>query len=113
MSSVLMEVDVSGRRTKSARVERKLNDMCEGVCSTVRHEMQNYPKSSDIAFYIPGGIIGASLSEPHINGTSMRAVFICMFIFILFWYVRHPAARRFIHSVLRPHAMFLAEKSAW
>ena len=39
MSSVLMEVDVSGRRTKSASVERKLSDMCEGVCSTVRHEM--------------------------------------------------------------------------
>ena len=27
-------------------------------------------------------------------------------------YVRHSAARRFIHSVLRPHAMFWAAKSA-
>ena len=25
-------------------------------------------------------IIGASLSEPHINGTSMRAVFICIMV---------------------------------
>ena len=31
-------------------------------------------------------LIGASLSEPHINGTSMRAVFIFL------WYDRHPRA---------------------
>ena len=52
-------------------------------------------------------LIGASLSEPHINGTSMRAVFIYIFM------VRPSPARRFIHSVLRPHAMFSADKSAW
>ena len=51
-------------------------------------------------------IIGASLNEPHINGTSMRAVF----IYIM---VRPSPARRFIDSVLRPHAMFSAEESAW
>ena len=51
-------------------------------------------------------LIGASLSEPHINCTSMRAVF----IYIM---VRPSPARRFIHLVLRPHAMFSAVKSAW
>ena len=56
-------------------------------------------------------IIGASLREPHINGTSMRAVFICMYICIIM--VRPSPARRFIRSVLRPHEMFRAEKSAW
>ena len=52
-------------------------------------------------------IIGASLSEPHINGTSMRAVFIYIMVRL-----RPSPARRFIESVLRPHAKFSAEKSA-
>ena len=33
-------------------------------------------------------IIGASLSEPHINGTSMRELYIYIYIYIL-WYVGH------------------------
>ena len=40
----------------------------------------------------------------------MRAVFICIYVL---WYVRPSPARRFIHSILRPHAMFSAVKSAW
>ena len=31
-----------------------------------------------VSLYTSSTIIGASLSEPHINGTSMRAVFICI-----------------------------------
>ena len=34
-------------------------------------------------------IIGASLSEPHINGTAMREFYIIYYILLLLWYVRH------------------------
>ena len=52
---------------------------------------------------------GVSLSEPHINGyCNARSVY--MYVYIM---VRPSPARRFIHSVLRPYAMFWSEKSAW
>ena len=39
-------------------------------------------------------IIGASLSEPHINaGTAMRAIYMYMvYVRMYVWYVRHPRA---------------------
>ena len=41
-------------------------------------------------------IIGASLSESHINGYfNGRRVY----MYVLLWYVCHPAARHFIYSV--------------
>ena len=33
-------------------------------------------------------VIGASLSEPHINGTALREMYVCIYI----WYDRHIPA---------------------
>ena len=45
-------------------------------------------------------IIGASLSEPHINGTAMRAIYgICIYVYMYICMVRPSSARRFIDSV--------------
>ena len=60
-------------------------------------------------------IIGASLSEPHINGTAMRAIYgICIYVYMYICMVRPSSARRFIDSVRRgqgrPHAIFCADQ---
>ena len=55
-------------------------------------------------------VIGASLSEPHINGTAMRAIYgICIYVYMVYVYmyicmVRPSSARRFIDSVLEGKA---------
>ena len=67
-------------------------------------------------------IIGASLSEPHINGTAMRAIYgICMYVYVcMYMYVYIYVCMygtSIIHAPLHrlytgPHAIFCAEKSA-
>ena len=66
-----------------------------------------------------GRVIGASLSEPHINGTAMRAIYgICIYVYmyicIYICMVRPSSARRFIDFVRRgqgrPHAIFCADQ---
>ena len=65
-------------------------------------------KEADCADFIHdiGGMIGASLSEPHINGTAMRAIYgICIYGTSV---IRAPLHR----LCTGPHAIFCAEKSA-
>ena len=40
------------------------------------------------AFYI----IGASLSEPHIDELNVRNLYMYIFMYCILWYVRHPRA---------------------
>ena len=45
-------------------------------------------------------IIGASLSEPHIDEKHMRELFIYIYIYMYVWYDRHPRRRSYtIHGV--------------
>ena len=69
-------------------------------------------------------IIGASLSEPHIDETFMRELFIYIYIYICMyvWYDRHPRRRSYtIHYTVcipkysaqyRPHVVMFASSTA-
>ena len=59
-------------------------------------------------------VIGASLSEPHINGTAMRAIYgICMYVYMYICMYGMSVIRVPLHRLCTgPHAIFCAEKSA-
>ena len=70
----------------------KLNDPVVCPCT---------PSQQHLVFY---NIIGASLSEPHIDEKYMRESY--MFV----WYVRHPCAA--LYKTYRPHEILSDDKSA-
>ena len=59
-------------------------------------------------------IIGASLSQPHINGSGSPHIdekyMRDSYIYIYMWYVRHPRAA--LYKTYRPHEILSDEKSA-